>query len=485
MVQLILLLLGTDYLRRRWPVLLGLGALWMLAGLLLCIDATDGVLVFPLRVFAWLLLAEGVATLAVAWTGVGGQRTLRYGKGGLFTLAALLILSGHTAGHMALSMMFGLLFLCGGALQIASAHVVRFPGWRLAFAGGVVQIGLAIFFFQPYPTHYVGTVPYSLGLGLAIGGWNIIWLALRARFLPERASLAALSQHNLDDARHRALDAGVHTHEAGLAAHLAAGETSIHAANADAMVSADPALKRELIVHVWTPTGSAKAKALRRPVIDRYIAAVDVNGVISTGHAALESSEGVYISLYPAVEIDRSPEDFARLLRATADNDVPGTFQPDYLTESAAWCESTVKVRVRNYDPVRLQAFWDVYRRTPVYNLTYRNCSSTVAYALEAAVEGAVGSLGGTDRGWRAFLRVLATPELWVAVQIRRRAVTMAWTPGLVLDYARALSMIVDPKPFGWFKMARLALRQLHRARQQWREEEGAAAAPAEPVAPG
>ncbi len=30
-------------------------------------------------------------------------------------------------------------------------------------------------------------------------------------------------------------------------------------------------------------------------------------------------------------------------------------------------------------------------------------------------------------------------PELWIAAQIRRRALMMAWTPGLIMDYARAL----------------------------------------------
>jgi hypothetical protein len=68
-------------------------------------------------------------------------------------------------------------------------------------------------------------------------------------------------------------------------------------------------------------------------------------------------------------------------------------------------------------------------------------------------------------------LRVITTPELWVAAQLRKRAATMAWTPGLTLDYARALSMLADPRPSGWVKMARLAVRTMVHSRQQWREE--------------
>jgi hypothetical protein len=67
---------------------------------------------------------------------------------------------------------------------------------------------------------------------------------------------------------------------------------------------------------------------------------------------------------------------------------------------------------------------------------------------------------------------VLVTPELWVAAQIRKRAVTMAWTPGLTLDYARALSMLADPRPFAWWKAARIAVGRLFRQRRTWRKQD-------------
>jgi hypothetical protein len=47
--------------------------------------------------------------------------------------------------------------------------------------------------------------------------------------------------------------------------------------------------EKALTVHVWTPVGSAPGETTPRPVINRYIAAVDRDGIISTGHAALES----------------------------------------------------------------------------------------------------------------------------------------------------------------------------------------------------
>lgn len=181
MVQLVMILLGVDYLRNRWRGLMIAGCLGVLAGLIVFIDALDNVIYFPLNPFACLLLLEGVATLMVAHTGIGGQRTLRYVKGGAFSLAALLILSGQHHGHFILSMIFGTLFLADGLLQIVSAGVVRYKNWKFVVAGGVLEVMIAIFFFQPYPTHYAGTVPYCLGLGLMFGGWNMVMLAMRVK----------------------------------------------------------------------------------------------------------------------------------------------------------------------------------------------------------------------------------------------------------------------------------------------------------------
>ncbi|ARP83223.1 hypothetical protein CAL12_21985 [Bordetella genomosp. 8] len=452
MSHLVLLLLGIDYLHRRARALAICGLLMLVAGAVIFIDALDGVLYFPLDFFAALLVIEGIATLSIAKSGVGGQRVLRYTKGVFVLMAGTLVLAGQHHGNFVLSMMFGLLFLVDGLIQCIAAHVVRYPRWRVVFASGVAEVLLAIFFFQPYPTHYAGTVPYCVGLFLAISGLKLLWLARRVRNLDANPALASNPDPSFMPTR---VD------------------------GPSRKVFDGPPLpsERALTVHVWTPSGSAKTETRHYPVVNRYIAAVGVNGVVSTGHAALESPEGIYISLYPAEEIDHSPEQFGALLRATADNDVPGIYQPDYATESKAWCPSTAQVRIRNYDAAKLRAFWDDYRNVEIYNLTHRNCSSSVSAALEAALDGVVGRLHGPEAGWGVLWRLLLTPELWVAAQIRKRALTMAWTPGLTLDYARALSMLADPRPFGWWKVSQAALRQMAALRAAWRRQDREAVA--------
>ncbi|MDR5818676.1 DUF308 domain-containing protein [Caballeronia sp. LZ033] len=439
MFRLVLLVLGVNLIRKRWLVFLVLGVIWILVGIGLFIDALDNALSFPFAPLAWFLLVDGFIAMAAASVGVGGQRILRFVRGAAVLLAAVLIFAGHHHGHFILAMIFGTFFLADGVLQCTSAWVVRHRRWRAAFAWGTLEVLFAISVYQPYPTHYYGTVPWCLAALFVFIGGNTLLVGARVRNMVRNPAFATSNKSMLRPAAVPTTVMPVFSQTEWDGPPLD-GETA-------------------LTVHVWTPTGSSKGKPQNYPLIDRYIAAVDENGVISTGHAALETPEGVYVSLYPAAEIDRSPDEFSRLLRATPDNNVPGVFQPSYPYESKTWCPSTTQVRIRNYDPASLQAFWDHYRQNTTYNLTHRNCSSSVAYALEAALNGAVGRLYGNRAGWGAFVRLFFTPELWVAAQIRKRALTMAWTPGLVLDYARALSMLADPRPFWWRKILRRAWR--------------------------
>ena len=417
MIRLVLLLLGADFIRRRWRTLAVIGALWGILGLALFIDALDGVMYFPIHVFGYLLIVEALVTLVATTSNRGTQTVLRKARGVIFLLLGLLIIDPHRASSFVLAMIFGVVFAVDGILRIASAQVVRFTGWRLSLALGVFELAFAIFMFEPYPTYYAGTVPYCIGVGLMLSGFGTLRLAWRLRNLPPGASVLALMAR-------------------------ADGESVPLVAGAPQAATRPLPV---LTVHVWTPVGSA-VDALPQPLLDRYVAAVDGQGVISTGHAALEVPEVLYISHYPATEIDRSPEDFRSLLRATKENDVPGRFQPSYAVEAAGWCESTAKVTFENYDLARLETFWSRYSQDRTYNLTNRNCSSTVAMALEVALEG---TFSGGGSSIARFLGAMINPELWVASQLRKHAQAAAWTPGLVLDYARSLKVAIDPPPLG------------------------------------
>jgi hypothetical protein len=329
-------------------------------------------------------------------------------------------------------------FVVDGSVRVASAWVVRFERWRAALFAGVVELVLATLVLVQWPVPHRYTIPFCLGVALFASGWSLIRLGLQLRGLPPGASITTLP--------------------------LFVGRSWYSRPSLPAPNTADAHQnqKHAMTLYVWTPAGSV-SEPRRQPLIDRYIAAIDQNGVISTGHSALELAPDIYISHYPGVEIDHSPTDFIHLLRAGRENDIEGRWNVSYLEEVAAWCEPDAKVVFVRYDAAALRAFWDVYRRDNTYNLTSRSCSTVTSLAIESALEGIVGQ----RHAWLWFFLLLSDPDLWLAAILRRRGATMAWTPGLVLDYARALRRVVERQEQRWFTRLARALTGYRRAHER------------------
>lgn len=413
MLQIAFLLAGAAFVRKAAPFFMVAGVLWGGLGLLIFIDGLQGGRHFPLHLFGIFLLIDSLVSLALGSATRDTQRGIFYFKGGLFLLIAILILSGRHDGTLAMAIVLGIAYFIIGLFSIASAVVVRFAHWRRVLLAGILQVIFAIFLFLPFPSEHDGTVSQFIGMVMITGGSQSVLLSLRMRQIRHgRSVFDILAPQGLMPRKREALP-----------------------------LSVDSPPGEQLTVHVWTPEGSAKQQTLPRPVINRYIAAVDADGVISTGHAALEFPPALYISLYPAAEIDRSPAEFFNLLKAVEANTVAGKYQPNYPYEAGIWCESDRKIHFSTFNAASLTRFWTQYRQSETYNLTWRNCSSSVAYALEAALDGALKER--CSRG--GFVRLFLIPELWIAGQLRKRATNMAWTPGLVLDYTRALHAVVHP----------------------------------------
>ena len=450
MVQLAFLLVGARALRDRWWVMTLLAlALMGIAGLIL-LDAMDGTMSVATQVFGAVFVFEGLLGLATALALTDpSSRGLALVRGFVLVLLGSFIVDYPERDAMTLSLLFAGAFVLDGLARIATALVVRFRLWRATAAMGAVELALAGLVASHWPLSYDLKVPVGIALLLLMSGWILLRASLMLRAHLSEMAILTLPIY---------------------------GARSWYD-NAPVIVDDSvplPPSEGPMTVMVWTPVGSADVPG-RRPLIDRYIAAVDRSGAISTGHAALELRPDLYISHYPAEEIEHPPDEFARLLRATAENDVKGRFQPSYAYESANWCEADQRVEFTRFDARRLRAFWAGYRQEATYNLTDRNCSVAVAAALDSALEGAL----ATRLPWLRVARLMANPDVWAAAYIRSRAAAMSWTPGLVLDYARTLQRIVEPAPPPF--AARLAdfLNRLRRSRAPDAPEPAAAPSPA------
>lgn len=417
MVQLLLLLLGASFIRRRWWVIGCAGFVWMLLGALFFADAFIEEIRIPVAYFAAPLVLDAVISLAATVLS-RRARMLRLVKAAVFLAVAGLLIAVPHHSAFAVAMIVGTFLSLDGFWRAGSAVVVRFPDWPPSFAKGVFELAMGLWSLSPWPSNYRAEVGSDVGLLLMVSAAGLLGLALRLRYMAADATLSSILSTGWP--------------QMPTPAELMEGPEEAEA----------PARGRRetALVHVWTPTG---ALPRLHHGIERYIAATDAAGHISTGHSALELPPGLYISHYPAQEIDQSPSDFARLLRATPDNNVPGRFLPSYAEERADWCPSSFQISIHGIDGAALRAFWAEYRRDDTYNLTNRNCSSAVVKALDAGLEGVLEPVVT----WGLVADLILSPEFWAAGMLRHRATTMAWTPGLVLDYARALSAILELLP--------------------------------------
>lgn len=421
MLQLAFVLIGARAFQARWYVVAAVGAVLIALAGLLPADDTAWMGILAYGALAFVFVANGLLSLlACTAAGRGAGRSLDLLKAiGFVVLGGLLMLSSSWS-WLALAVLLGVALVLDGGTRFATTVVIRFNGWRTVILSCLIEFLIAAVLFVGWPLAAAQAVPLCVSLMLALTGWRILRFGLMFRTLESEAAILNLP---IFAAR------GWYDH-------------------APVLVGEDPPPdpgQAPMVVHIWTPLGTAEGGE-RRLVVDRYIAAVDKNGVMSTGHSSLEAPPHVYISHYPAEELDRAAGDWMSMIRSTSQNDAPGRFLNSYQEEVADWCPAEHHIRFTRYSMRRLRAFWVGYRQNSTYNLSDRNCSTVVVAALDAALEGSMAS----RHPWLALLRLLANPDLWVASIFRARAAAGSWTPGFVLDYAYALARLVERPDISW-----------------------------------
>ena len=414
MLKLAFVLIGPDAFRSRWYMLAVTGVVVIALGALLAIDVMHTLALIAYGVLGLIFIGAGLAAFLVAGDASGQRFALL--RGGGLVLTGGLILAALFQNDWHLALLFALAFALDGSIRLASALIFRFPGWRFIAVCGLGELVLTTLLLTDWPLPHGQNVPFCVGLFIVLSGWLLLRFGLLLRTLEDEVAILMLPVF---------AGRGWYDH-------------------APVLIGEEPARRGDeapLIVHVWTPAASANARQ-RRPIIDRYLIAVGSDGNLSTGHASLEMPPNLYISHYPAVEHAVG----VTALHAGAANNIPGRFLTSYAEEVADWCPADAHVVFHNFSARRLSAFWIGYRQDATYNLANRNCSIVVAAALDAALEGAL----ARRTPWLRLIRLLLNPDMWAATMIRSRAMSMTWTPGLVLDYARVLARIVDQRDLSW-----------------------------------
>lgn len=420
MIKLAFLLIGGRAFREDWwePAVAGL--LTIALGFAVIADVSDGLTTLATQLFGLLFLIQGLMALfGMAFRTTNAGRNAEGVKAGVMLVLGAMILDPSMRSEPILNWLFAAGLVIDGLSRLATVALVRFRRWGHALIACSFEVLLAVLIVSEWPLPSRLNIPLCVSLLLVMSGITMVRLAFTLR------------RHNVEEP---------------LYAHPM---FCVRGWNDNVRHLPDDPVRtsryRTMRVLVWTPAGAVEMQP-RRPIIDRYLAALDKHGELSIGHAAIEMGPDFYLSHWPANEIDPGECQVTEVLYAGADNDVPGLFQPSYEHECNIWTPADEEIVFNRLDPAHLEGFIRGYCEHSTYNVTNRNCSIAVAGALEAGLEASL----ECRSPWLRLCRLMLTPSLWEAAYIRSRAAHLCWTPGLVLDYARALQRLVEPTHVPW-----------------------------------
>lgn len=402
--------MGGPALRASWPWLLLTGLLCIAASAGIVLDMLDhSTLLIPLCLLGIFLSVEGLMQAWRARVVASGGWRAKLKALSLIVLGAMMLAAPQVKG-LSLAWLFAIAFIFDGGFRIISCSLMRCRRWQYKLAIGGAEWLFSLLIVSDWPLPHRVTIP--LGFAVLLLGWafSLLQMAWQIRALPPNTSVAALPLFTRKGLRR--------PH----------GFDYLHPPYAGEPVSTP------LTIYIWTPLGSGNV-AGRRPWFDRWVAAIDHRGQVSTGHTALEMGDSLYVSLYPVEDMTCNLSGFLRMLHAREENDVAGFHQRSFAREVKTWCLPDKRLSLRRYNQQALSHYWARHGQDCRYNLTSRNCSTSVMQALDVATEGLLGT-----HGYEALLN----PDFWLLSLIRSRAEGMTWTPGLVMDYVSVLNRVLE-----------------------------------------
>src|SRR5690606_16845374 len=137
-------LLGARALKPIWRLLTVAGAIWMLLGIAILFDLSDGILSVVLDTLAIFLVVEGLVEIAAAISVGLRQHWIDALRGAAFLFAAFLVFNVPWDNNIGAAIVFGVAFLIDGLLRIGSAFVLHSPRWRVGIVAGLIEVGLAV-----------------------------------------------------------------------------------------------------------------------------------------------------------------------------------------------------------------------------------------------------------------------------------------------------------------------------------------------------
>jgi uncharacterized membrane protein HdeD (DUF308 family) len=169
-------------LPRNWGWLMGLGVVSTLLGLV-GLGMTFGLTLAGALLFGILLVVGGGLQLFDAFMCKGWKSSLAHAAIALvYLLAGAMLILDPLGGAIALTLVLAVTLIVVGALRLVIAVQHRHErGWKWAAAGGALSLLLGALVLLQWPVSGLWVIGLVIAVELLINGWMAIFVALAAR----------------------------------------------------------------------------------------------------------------------------------------------------------------------------------------------------------------------------------------------------------------------------------------------------------------
>jgi uncharacterized membrane protein HdeD (DUF308 family) len=171
-------------LRGNWCWFLALGSMLILAGLL-AISFPVMATLTTVMVFGIVLMCSGaVEIVSAVWARRWSGLFLHLLTGLLYLFVGLFLVERPGLGAAGYTLLLAMFFVAGGLFRIVSALNHRFSGWGWTVVSGVVTLFLGMLVWREWPESALWVIGTFVGIDLLFNGLSWVMLGMGLRNLP-------------------------------------------------------------------------------------------------------------------------------------------------------------------------------------------------------------------------------------------------------------------------------------------------------------
>jgi uncharacterized membrane protein HdeD (DUF308 family) len=444
-IQLALLLLGPSHFKYEWKLLLAFGLTLACFGAFVVWDASDKTSYFIIDALGFFLLAAGILEVIHSAVSPWNHSTpFKLSRAATLIVIGIIVAVDHPTINHFDELLLGSAFIILGIFKLFFSLLTKYPHWKIILLGAVLNLMLGLLFLVQWEGKKHWMIPFLFGCAfilMGIGAVSNAWILRKSRFLvkdigEDIGALDYFLRYHVSPRYRQAFKRLPSSKEFAAKLKKEAQKTN-----------SNPA---ELLLRIWMPAECVKETLPpegKVPLLSRYLLVRDKKGCVTVGHSSMQISPDLYIShtdknWYQKIknkDFKQSPVEDFRFFEEMKAHDEEGAFFESYEEEAKHWMPATRTIKMLKFNEGYLRLFENFYKMDSTYNFAVRNCSVCIAMGLDMAL---LGCLGGKRMILR-FIRLLFDQDLWLASFIRKRAEDMAWSPGLIHDYAIIINRLI------------------------------------------